>query len=158
MSTQWSEWKDEFIRENYGKMPMKDIATRLGITARTVANRARRLGIKAMSYPEMLENEEFRKAVNKRISDGQKVSTRIYRHFAEHPEVGKETRFQKGHTITESTKRKVAAAYRKAVYDELVRMKYGMPRKTKIRLKRKNYIDRKKYFPDEVAMEETKTK
>lgn len=154
-NSKWSSIQDQFILENFGKMTIADIAKRLGISERTVTYRARRLGIPPRSTKELLENEDFRKAVGKAISKGQRLSGRMCRRYlCDHPDVGSEHRFKAGHENTDEVKAKTADAYRKAVYDELVRMKYGLPRKTKMRLRARQYIDKKKYFKEETKSEE----
>lgn len=145
-NSKWSSMQDQFILDNYGRITVADIAKRLGISERTVTYRARKLGISPKTTKELMANEEFRKEVGKKISQGQKMSRKMQRYLREHPELGVKHRFKTGHNNTDEVKAKAADAYRKAVYDELVRMKYGLPRRTKIRLRGRQYIDKKKYF------------
>lgn len=147
LKVDWSGWRDELLREHYGKITMKELAKRLGVSVRTLAYHARAIGIEGRTYGEMLEDKDFREAVGRRISQGQAAHRRNFRRYlAEHPEVGKGTRFAKGYRASESAQAKATAAKRKLVYDERVRMKYGLPRRTKLNIGRSSFIDKDRYF------------
>lgn len=148
----WTEMMDQYIIDNYGRIPKSDIARKLGVSIRTIAYRARFLGIPPISSHEAMQNASFRKAVGEKISKGQRGVIRSSdRYLSKHPEVNVPYRFKKGHRVSDSGQEKAKWGKRKTVYDELVRMKYGLPKRTSLKLKTRQYIDRKKYFPEDTT-------
>lgn len=143
----WNETLDGFIVENYHRMTRGEIARKLGVSPRSVTYRARQLGISGRTYREMLEDDDFRGAVSKVISDGVKRNGKDYsRYLLDHPDTGSEHRFRKGYSASRRAQDKATAARKRMIYDELVRMKYGLPRKTRLKLNKRMNIDKDKYI------------
>lgn len=143
----WSEALDGYIIGNYYRMTRGEIARKLGVSPRAVTYRARQLGISGKTYREMLVDEEFRVSVSKAISEGQRRSGYAgSRYLHDHPDTGSEHRFRKGYSASRKAQDKAASARKRMIYDELVRMKYGLPRKTKLNLSKRMNIDKDKYI------------
>lgn len=142
-------WTEEMLRtltEEYPDKLNAEIAQRLGVTKAVVEHKARELGLR--KPPDF--NERHRKAIYARRT----VPYRNDGWFRKGTRTGEESRFRKGHTESEEGKAgritSVTKARRKQTYDELVRIKYGLRRRTRLRLPRKVfYINKEKYIDDD---------
>ena len=143
----WNETLDGYIVDNYHRTTRGEIARKLGVSPRAVTYRARQLGISGKTYREMLKDDDFREAVSRCISEGQRRKGSGYsRYLQDHPDIGSEHRFRKGYSASRKAQDKATSARKRMIYDELVRMKYGLPRKTRLKLSRRMNIDKDKYI------------
>lgn len=139
-------WTDEmlrYLRDNYASGINAEIAGRMRVGESTLRRKARGLGLK-----KDFGSDEWRRAVGERASEGQMRSGN-HGHRWRKGENPPGCRFRKGRKPSEEEKRKQVAARRRSVYIDLMRMKNGLPQLTKIRLRKRYYVDRKKWIKEE---------
>lgn len=133
------------LTEEYPDKLNAELAEKLGVTQNSLSYKARSLGLEK-------SKDFFRK--NRKAIYGKRVCYANKGWFRKGTRTGEESRFQKGHTESEERKAgrisSVTKARRRQTYDELVRIKYGLRRRTRLRLPRKVfYINKEKYIEDE---------
>ena len=139
----WEPWMLDYLRDHYAVELNTDIAEKFGISVRSVRYKALELGLdKDMSTIN-------RKRVKLSADSRRGMSYPCHFQPGMHPK----TEFKPGRKESKETLEKRRAAIsrgmRKLVYTELVRMKYGFPRETRLRLNKKTYIDKSKYLEED---------
>lgn len=142
-------WTEEMLRtltEEYPDKLNAELAEKLGVTQNSLSYKARSLGLE--------KSKDFFRKNRKAIYARRTAPYRNDGWFRKGTRTGEESRFRKGHTESEEGKAgritSVTKARRKQTYDELVRIKYGLRRRTRLRLPRKVfYINKEKYIEDE---------
>lgn len=136
----WEPWMVEYLTEHYARDTNAEIAEHLGMGKETVFRKAAELGLKK-DWKALCALRARRSGAARR--------GKIYPHSFQpgrHPE----TQFQPGHKESEETRAARSEAIRRGmlrrVYSELVRMKYGLPRETRLRINPKMHIDKEKYL------------
>lgn len=141
----WTEAMIQTLREGYADRLNRDIAAELGVPLRAVEWWAHRLGLKKPpGFLEAHKKEIYgkrRPAHHKgQFTKGWKLGHRFAKGWAE-----SETEEHRRERIRKSTE-----ARRRQTYDELLRIKYGLRRKTRLPLPDKvYYIDKSKYFKED---------
>lgn len=139
----WTKEMLDTLTEGYPHRLNADLARELGVSVNAVAKKAGRLGLRKESG--------FRDKNRKAIYD-RRVTLWNKGWFRKGNTIGSEHRFT-GEEETDQRKaeriEKVTAARRRQTYDELIRIKYGLRRRTRLRLpERVFYVDKKKYIDD----------
>ena len=138
----WEPWMLDYLVEHYATELNSDIADRFGISVRSVRYKALELGL-----------EKDTPTINrKRVKLSADARRGMSYPCQFQPGVHPKTEFKPGRKESKETleKRKTAISrgMRKLVYRELVRMKYGFERETRLRLNKKTYIDKSKYLEE----------
>lgn len=146
----WTPQMDDRLRELYPTTINDNIAKDLGLIKHQVEHRAHRLGLKK---PEGFKREHMAESMAKRRTDTIACRNNPGR-FREGHTKGIEYRFREGHHFPPEKEKEriehVTKARGKQTYDELVRIKYGLRRKTKMAMPEKVfYINKEKYIDNE---------
>ena len=139
----WTKEMLETLKEGYPHRLNADLAKELGVSTNAVAKKAAKLGLRK----EPGFHEKNRKAIY-----GRRVTLWNKGWFKKGNTIGAEHRFtgkkEPEHRKAERIE-KDTAARRRQTYDELIRIKYGLRRRTRLRLPEKVfYVDKKKYIDD----------
>lgn len=145
----WTEKDRERLRHLYPQKLNAQIADEFGVTIESVKTQARKMRLyKPEGFSQLMKKEIYA-----RRNNNSQASRRNHARFKKGNRVGEANWFRHGprqpseeekNRLTKST-----SARRKQTYDELLRIKYGLRRQTKLHLPDKVYnIDKKKYFPD----------
>lgn len=146
MATKWTPQMNERLRELYPIMINSDIAKEFGLTKHQVEYHAHAIGLRK---PPGFNKEHLQESLARRRPCRQNAGW-----FAKGHSIGKGHRFKKGHRLDPDTEKKriehVTASRRKQTYDELIRIKYGLRRKTKMPMPEKvYYINKDKYIKND---------
>lgn len=146
MATKWTPQMNERLRELYPIMLNSDIAKEFGMTKSQVEHHAHDIGLR--------KPPGFNEAHQKESLSRRRPCKKNAGWFTKGHSIGKRNRFTKGHRLDPETERKrierVTEARRRQTYEELLRIKYGLRRKTKMPMPDKvYYINKEKYINDE---------
>lgn len=150
MTKIWTNEMEEKMRREYPTRFNADIAKDLRMTVRQVIYKAREMGLE--KEPGFIEKHKAE------IYARRNLDTPACRNnpgrFKKGGQQGKEHWYKPGHKLPaellEQRTRHIRASRRKQTYEELLRIKYGLGRKTKLALKSTvYYIDKSKYETDE---------
>lgn len=141
----WTEEMIQKLREGYADRLNRDIAKDLGVSVRSVEWWAGRLGLR--KRPGFLT--DHRKEIY-----GGRVCRANPGWLKKGHDVGRDHWYKDGHQeAADVRERRLAAsakARRRQTYDELVRIKYGLRRRTRLRLPDRVYwIDKSKYIKED---------
>lgn len=137
-------WTPEMLRTLIQEFPVTfndDLAAKLHVSPRTMHRKADELGLK--KAPDFEERTRTRKG--ERISRALKKSGPNSGQFRKGEHRCPEHEFKKGHeNLTPEQKTRMRDAQRekriKTIYEERLRLKYGLPQQTKIKLRKRYYI------------------
>ena len=143
----WTREMDERLRELYPTTLNDNIAKELGLIKHQIEHRAHYLGLKK---PPGFKQEHMAESMAKRRTDTPACRNNPGR-FRKGYIGGKDRWFKKGHRFPPEKERQrienVTKARRKQTYEELLRIKYGLRRQTKMPMPEKVYnINKEKYF------------
>lgn len=127
-----TEWTPEMIEKLEGEFPNRfsiDIAKELGLSIRTIIRKARGLGLK--KEPSFLENkrEQIQARAKKNMPPNPNKGNKDFR-------IPNSERFQfkKGQPRPKVDYQKISVTRHKLIEKEKLRLKYGLPQKTKLKL------------------------
>lgn len=143
---EWTEEELAYIREHFVDTPNRLLAKRFGVGQTLMRKKAREMGLK-----KDINSPNFRKMVGGYISERKKISP------------NKGVQFQKGNTIGHRFKsgerrpkewfieraKKAHIVRNRLIYEDRLRIKYGLKPKTKLVRKLVWNIDKSKYIKDE---------
>lgn len=142
---EWTPEMDDKLRREFPHRITIDICKDLGISLRSAIRRARVLGIEK----EEGFLEANRQEITNRATKGLKTTDKHGGRFVKGQHAYPEGEFKKGHTESEEAKKrrieKGSATRRQTIYQERLRLKYGLPQRTKLKLNKRYYIP----IPDE---------
>lgn len=146
----WTPQMDARLRELYPTTINANIAKDLGLTLHQIEHRAYLLSLKK---PEGFKREHMAESMAKRRTDTIACRNSPGRFKKGNP-IGMEHRFREGHHFPPEKEKEriehITKSRRKQTYDELVRIKYGLRRKTKMAMPEKVfYINKGKYIDNE---------
>lgn len=150
--------QEQYLRDNYATVIHHTLCKHLGVSVRTLVRMAKARGL--VKDMEAIEGQK-----RERISAALQHLSRIGKIKCSGPENGKATRFKNGFRAKElfgeekfaEMHRKAAEARRKTLREERARVSFGLPQKTKLRVKRqprrkiyqRYYLKRLGYILDE---------
>lgn len=140
----WTEEKVRLLKEGYASKINADLAKELGVSKSAVEHKAIELKLrKPPGFQHQHKDEIYPKRQYVRnpgwFKKGNRYSEEFWFNGERLPEEKEAER------VAKMTKTR-----RKQIYDELMRIKYGLRRQTRLNLRDKvYYIDRKKYIEDE---------
>lgn len=141
MHRRWTIEEDDFLRQYYVTMPRDEIEAHLHRSEYSIWKRAARLGLKKDTTCKA-----YRRWRGELISIGKKGKnqTSYYRkgHMPENPH-------PKGSKLPEETRLKIQKSRKRQIYNDLWRLSNGLPQLTRQKLKKRYYIDRKKYIDED---------
>lgn len=149
--------EEKYLRENYATTLNRDICKALGTSCRTLTRWARQRGlVKDMDAIEIQRRELLSKLVRRAL---------LLRNYKGNPQNGLATRFKPGYKAKEffgeekfkEMHRKTAEARKRSFAEERARVAFGLPQKTKMRVKKQPskkiqdrcYLKRRGYILDE---------
>lgn len=145
----WTAEMDNRLRDLYPKLLNSDIAAHFNLTKHQIEYRAEYIGLKK---PPWFKQQHMQESCAKRNLNTARARASKGR-FRKGHSIGMDHRYTTGHHLTPEEDaariRHITESRRKQTYEELLRIKYGLRRQTKLQLPDKVYnIDKKKYFPD----------
>ena len=136
----WTPEMEDKVRREFPHRISIDICKEMGVSLRSIIRKARELGID--KEPGFLETN--RKEIQSRATKGLKATSKKGGRFKKGEHAGLEYEFKPGHKESEETKArrvaKMSKTRRELILQERVRLKYGLPQQTKIRLNTHYYI------------------
>ena len=122
--TIWTDAMLERLQAEYPVRYNRDLARDLGVSLRTLIRKARELGIE--KEPDFIAN---------RLEDierrAKRAAAKVPRPYMKGRRTNLKNEFKPGHKESAETKRKRIAALKDAAYRDKVRLKYGLPQRTK---------------------------
>ena len=120
-------WTDEMLQRLRDEYPVRfnhEIAAGLGVSIRTMLRKARELGVE--KEPGFMEKriDEIERMANRAAKKAGRPSMKGRR-------LNPKGEFKPGHKESPETREKRIAAIRDRAYREKIRVKYGLPQKTK---------------------------
>ena len=136
----WTPEMEDKVRREFPHRISIDICKEMGVSLRSIIRKARELGID--KEPGFLETN--RKEIQSRATKGLKSTSKTGGRFRKGEHAGLEYEFKPGHKEDPETKeRRLAKSVKtrnRTIYRERVRLKYGLPQETKLKLNVKYHI------------------
>ena len=138
----WTSEMDAKLREEFPKRITQDISKELGVSLRSAIRRARLLGIEKEEGFLETHREEITQRATKSLQ--RKARTSGSWGFQKGQRAYPEGEFKPGHSEDPETKTRRIEKARKTrnetIYDERIRLKYGLRQRTKLKLNTMYYF------------------
>lgn len=149
----WTPKEEKILIESYGVRLMTDFCSELGVSISSAKRKLKEMGISRKTNKDCFQNPQFMKAYSRKIKASIQESEKSQAKKGRIHEGSRKTLFQKGHKWGAETQKKVTSniikARRKQNYEELLRLKYGLPQETKLRLKKKLNLRKEDYISED---------